>query len=90
MEKTTLGDALIQTGKNYFSIPDYIKANEKTRKIARLRKEFENLIKNDGRFHGSRTSEIFITLGKKKGERELKYYPMVRDSYYSHVGLMRD
>lgn len=83
-----LGDVLLLSGKNHISIPDYIKANAKTRKIAKLRAEFEEVIKHDERFYGQRTSEIFITLGKKKGERELKYYPKVRDSYYSHVSVM--
>ena len=85
---TVLGDVLFQSGRNHISIPDYIKANAKTRRIAKLRTEFEEVIKNDERFYGQRTSEIFITLGKKKGGRELKYYPKVRDSYYSHVSVM--
>jgi hypothetical protein len=83
-----LGDILISSGKKMIYIPEYIKANAKTRRIAKLRMEFEELIKHDKRFAGSRTSEIFITLGKKKGERELKYYPKVWDSYYSHVSVM--
>ena len=83
-----LGDVLLSSGKKHISIPDYIKANAKTRRIAKLRNEFEEVIKHDERFYGQRTSEIFITLGKKKGERELKYYPKVRDSYYSHVSVM--
>ncbi len=86
MEK--LGDDLLQSGKKHISISDYIKTHAKTRAIAKLRAAFEHLIKNDGRFHGQRTSEIFITLGKKKGEKELKYYPKVRDSYYSHISVM--
>ncbi len=84
----SLADILLQSGKRRFCIPDYIKANAKTRRIAKLRNEFEELIRHDKRFYGERTSEIFITLGKKKGERELKYFPKVRDSFYSHVSVM--
>jgi hypothetical protein len=86
--KPMLGDVLLSTGKRKFYIPDYIKANAKTRAISKLRLAFEELIKHDKRFYGERTSEIFITLGTKKGERETKYYPKVRDSFYSHVTVV--
>ena len=88
MKGKKLGDVLFDLKKKHILIPDYIKAHAKTRRIVKLRSEFEELIKNDERFFGQRTSEIFITLGKKKGERELKYYPKVRSSYYSHISLM--
>jgi hypothetical protein len=87
LNNTLLGDTLIKSGKKNWYIPKYIKENAKTSRIAILRKSFEQLLLKDKRFSGSRTSEIFITLGKRKGEKEIKYYPKVRDSFYSHISL---
>lgn len=85
-----LADVLLASRKSIIYIPDFIKANAKTRAIAKLRGEFEKLLKEDNRFSAERTSEIFITLGTKRGERELKYYPKVRGYWISHVRVISD
>jgi len=80
-----LAETLLKLGRKRIYIEKYIKENAKTRAISKLRKQFEDLIKNDNRFFGERTSEIFISLGTKKGEKQFIYYPKVNDSFYSHV-----
>lgn len=86
--KTELANVLIKDGRKSFYIPAFIKSNAKTMAIEKLRQQFEELIRNDKRFYGSRTSEIFITLGTKTGQRQLKYYPKVHSSFYSHIHIL--
>jgi hypothetical protein len=63
-------------------IPDYIKANAKTRRVPIMVKEFEELIKNDSRFYGTRTSEIFhLRTG------ELRRMPKVHGYWMSHINI---
>lgn len=75
-----LGDVLLSLGKKSIYIPDYIKANAKTRKVPLLKKQFEDLIRNDKRFYGSRTSEIFHL-------KELKRLPKVWGYWMSHINI---
>lgn len=74
------------TGQRYISCSDYIKSHTKTRAIAALRLQFEELLMSE---HSDvayeRTSEIFITKGTKKGERNIKYYPVHEGYYISHL-----
>ena len=78
--KRMLGDVLLSLGRKSIYIPDYIKANAKTSQVPKLVKQFEELIKNDNRFCGIRTSEIF-----HKGE--LRRMPKVRGYWMSHVNI---
>ena len=78
-------DKLKDQNKKYISIPEFIRSNAKTRAIAPLRKEFEKLIQTSDKVTFERTSEIFITKGLKKGEKNLKYFPLINDNYISHI-----
>jgi len=78
-KKTLLGNALIKTGAKEISIPEYIRAHAKTRRVAILRKQFEDLIENDRRFTRRRSSQIFVS------KRMEKYYPIVNGYYYGHL-----
>lgn len=80
--KPMLCDVLLSLGKKSIYIPDYIKANAKTKQVPKLVKEFEDLLKNDKRFYGTRTSEIFHL---KNGE--LRRMPKVRDYWMSHINI---
>lgn len=82
MAKPMLCDVLLSFGKRSIYIADYIKANAKTRQVPKLVKEFEELLKNDKRFYGIRTSEIFHL---KNGE--LKRMPKVRGYWMSHINI---
>jgi len=77
-----LCDVLLSLGKKSIFIPDYIKQNAKTRAVPLLRKQFENLIRNDKRFYGSRTSEIFVLYAK-----EIKRTPKVYGYWMSHINI---
>lgn len=77
---TVLGNVLLSLGKKSIYIPDYIKQNAKTRRVPKLRAEFEELIRKDKRFYGVRTSLIFHL-------KELKRLPSVRGYLFSHVNV---
>lgn len=77
-----LCNVLLSLGKRSIYIPDYIKENAKTRRVPKLVKEFEDLLLNDKRFYGSRTSEIFHA---RTGE--LRRMPKVHGYWVSHVNI---
>ena len=79
--KPMLCDVLLSLGKKSIFIPDYIKANAKTRRVPKLVKEFEDL-QYDKRFTFSRTSEVFHI---KNGE--LRRLPKIRGYWMSHINI---
>ncbi len=80
--KPMLCDVLLSLGKRSIYIPDYIKANAKTRRVPKLVKEFEDLIRNNKIFNGSRTSEIFhVHTG------ELRRMLKVNGYWMSHINI---
>lgn len=68
------------------SLDDFIFNNAKTSNIALLRKDLETFI-HVFKPSISRTSEIFITKGTKKGESKLKYFPKVNGYLISHINI---
>jgi len=82
----TLYKRLKATGKRYISIEDFIRKNARTRAIKKLRLEFEVLLNsNHNDISYERTSEIFITKGTKRGERNLIYFPIFNGYLISHI-----
>jgi len=73
-----LAEILLSTGKRHIDIEGFIRKRAKTRAIAPLRRSFEDLLKSKFRqncISAQRTSEIFVTLGTKRGQRNLIYFP---------------
>lgn len=79
-DDTVLGNVLLSLGKKSIYIPDYIKQNAKTRRVPKLKAEFEELIRKDKRFYGVRTSLIFHL-------KELKRLPRVWGYLFSHINV---
>ena len=68
--------------KKKIYIPDYIKANAKTRAVPKLVKQFEEL-QHDDRFYFSRTSEIF-----HKYTGELRRMPKIRGYLVAFIHIV--
>ena len=72
----------------HISISDFIKSQTNTcDKVDSLREAFEDLLKyrNHEEITYERTSEIFITKGTKRGEKQLRYFPKYNGYLISHL-----